>query len=281
MHLKNRTILLIPGLWMAPNSWGLFRGLYEKEGYRVLAPAWPHMHGSVEDIRRDPVELGGMGLGEIADYYAEMIDELEEAPILIGHSMGGLIVQMLLSRGLGGVGIAIDSATPKGIYRLPWSTLKANRRILSNPLNYWRPVTLTFGQFRYAFAHVMPEREARAAYEAYVVPGPGRPIFQVATGNFNPWAANRVNFRKHDRAPLLLIAGEKDRLVPAVLTRSNFHLYRHSTALTAFKEFPGRSHLLIAQVGWEEVAEYALTWAVNALAADARPTLSLPVPKIH
>src|SRR3954469_7889452 len=121
MRTQMKTIVLIHGLWMAPRSWDLFRSYYEARGYHVLTPAWPRMHSDVENIRRDPDALAGLGLREVADHYANIVQALDDPPILIGHSMGGLIVQQLLDRGLGRVGVAIDSATPKGIYRLPWT----------------------------------------------------------------------------------------------------------------------------------------------------------------
>jgi pimeloyl-ACP methyl ester carboxylesterase len=202
-------------------------------------------------------------LVEIADHYEKLIRGLEEPPILMGHSMGGLTVQILLDRGLGAAGVAIESATPKGIYRLPLSTIKATNPVLSNPLNFKRNVTYTFEQFHYTFANVMPENEARAAYDTYAIPGPGRPIFQVAFGNFVPNAENTVNYGNNLRSPLLLIVGAEDHLVPPIVVKINHKNYAHSTAITEFKEFPHRSHLIIAQEGWQEVAEYALSWAVR------------------
>lgn len=279
MQRKTHTIVLIHGLWMSPRCWDQFRALYEAHGYRVLAPAWPCMHGEVEEIRREPNALANVGLAEVAAHYEAIVRELPEPPILIGHSMGGLIVQILLNRGLGVAGVAIDSATPAGIYRLPWSVIKSGLPALGNPLNFRRAVSLTFEQFRYAFANAMSEGDARTAYERYAVPGPARPVFEVAASNFNPWAPNRVNFAAN-RAPLLIVGGEKDHLVPAVLNRTNARLYRRSPALTEYREFPGRCHLLIAQEGWEQIAEFALHWAEEAIdyaAADsqAREPLAL------
>lgn len=132
--------------------------------------------------------------------------------------------------------------------------------MLSNPLNYRRAVMLTFEQFRYAFAHTMTEAAARACYERDIIPGPGRPIFQAAFANFVPGAATTVNHRRAPRAPLLLIAGSEDHLVPAVLNRINHRKYAGSGAVTDYREFPGRSHLIVVQEGWEEVAAYALAW---------------------
>ena len=265
MHDTTKTIVLIHGLWMTPRSWESFRSFYESRGYNVLAPAWPRMTGEVEELRRDPTAMAGLGLHEIVDHYAGIIRKFPTPPILIGHSIGGLIVQLLLDRGLGRAGVAIDSATPKGVYPLPWSVLRSGWPVLGNPLNYRRMVGLTFEQFRYAFAHIMPEQEVRVAYERYAVPGPGRPLFQIASGNFNPWAANRINFRNANRAPLLLIGGSQDHVVPARLNRINFRLYRHSSAVTGYREFPHRSHFIIGQTGWREVAEFALTWVEEAV----------------
>jgi len=261
MNGETKTIVLIHGLWMTPRSWDPFRGFYEERGYRVLTPAWPRMQGEVQEIRRDPSALAGLGLREIAAHCEEFVRSLDEPPLLMGHSMGGLTVQILLDRGLGAAGVSIDGAAPRGIFRLPLSTIKAAGPVLSNPLNYRRSVTLTFDQFRYTFANVMTQEAARAAYDDNAVPGPGRPVFQVALGDFNPWAANKVNHRNNDRAPLLLIAGVEDHLVPPIVNRVNYRKYQRSTALTEYKEFPHRSHLIIAQNGWQEVAEYALSWA--------------------
>jgi pimeloyl-ACP methyl ester carboxylesterase len=261
MSLKPKTIVLIHGLWMTPCSWRLFQGFYEARGYRVLTPPWPRLHALVEEARREPDALAGLGVREIVDHYDAVIRTLDDPPILIGHSFGGLIVQILLDRGLGAAGVSLDGTAPKGIWTLPLSVLKAANPVLSNPLNYWRTVMLTFEQFRYAFANTMTESAAREAYERDAIPGPGRPIFQAAFANFVPGAATTVNHRNGTRPPLLLISGAEDHLVPAILNRLNYEKYAGSGAVTAYQEFPGRSHLLVAQDGWEEVAEYALSWA--------------------
>ncbi len=223
----------------------------------------------MEEVRRDPSALAGIGVTEIVNHYDEFVRTLDEPPILVGHSFGGLVVQMLLDRGLGAVGVAIDPAPPKGILRLPWAAIRASWPVLSSPLSVRRTVALTFGQFRYAFANVMSEEDARAAYERYAVPGSGRPVFQAALANLTPWShATRVNYRNTDRAPLLLIAGSNDYQVPAAVVEENFRRYEHSEAVTDFKQFAGRSHLLIAQSGWQEVAAYALSWAKAKAAED-------------
>jgi pimeloyl-ACP methyl ester carboxylesterase len=261
MNQERTAIVLIHGLWMTPRSWEAFRSFYEKQGYKVLTPAWPRMHGEVEDIRRDPSALAGLGVFEIADHYEGIIKALERPPVIMGHSFGGLVVQILLDRGLGAAGVAIDPAAPKGVFRLPFSALRAAGGVLSNPMNYKRVPPFTFNQFRYAFANNVSEEQARTFYERYAVPGPGRPLFQVAFANLNPRAATQVNYGNESRAPLLLIAGSEDHQVPVSMVRENFKRYAGSAAITEFREFPGRSHLIAIQDGWQEVAEYALSWA--------------------
>ena len=261
MTSKTNTIVLIHGAWMTPRSWDPFRGFYEQRGYRVLTPPWPRIEGEVEEIRRDPSEMAGLGISEIVDGYEQVIRLLDEPPIIMGHSFGGLFVQMLLDRGLGAAGVAIDAAAPKGVLRLPFSQIKALSPVLLNPANVRRAVPLDFEQFRYAFANTMTDREAREAFELNAIPAPGRIVFQAGLANFNPRAATKVDYRNSRRAPLLLIAGSEDHIVPASVNQSTLRKYRRSSATTDFAEFSGRSHLIVAQTGWEEVAEHALSWA--------------------
>ncbi len=262
--MKSKTIVLIHGLWMTPESWDLFKDFYLQRDYQVLTPPWPHMEGDVASLRENPEPLAHLGIQEIADHFEQFVRALSEPPILMGHSLGGLIVQILLDRGCGAAGVAIDSVAPRGVFKVPLTTLKAAGPVLKNPQNYNKTVELTFEQFRYAFANSMTEAQAREAYDKYCVPAPGRPLFQAALANFEFHAASAVNYENDHRPPLLLIAGSEDHIEPASVNFSNFKKYKDSKALTEFKEFSGRSHLIIAQDGWQEVAEFAIDWAEKA-----------------
>jgi pimeloyl-ACP methyl ester carboxylesterase len=154
-NTETKTVVLIHGLWLTPHSWEPFRKFFTGLGYDVHAPAWPRMGDSIEAIHRNPSALAGLGLREITEHYGQFIEELGEPPILIGHSIGGLVVQVLLGCGLGAAGVSIDGTAPKGVYRLPLSVMKAASPVLSNPVNINRTVTLTFEQFRYVFANTM------------------------------------------------------------------------------------------------------------------------------
>jgi len=257
-----KTILFIHGAWVTPACWEQFVPFFEAKGYRCLAPAWPGKDRPVEAIRADPSPLAGLGIGEIVDHYAGIISGLDEPPILIGHSYGGLFTQVLLDRGLGAAGIVIDSAPPKGI----WAFEPTAVRSLLTVLVQWpwrKVVRWKYANFRYAFVHTLSDADAHAAYDRHVVPETVRVFFQSAIALLSPGSPTKVNFANATRAPLLLIAGAKDRIVPPVINRRNLQAYAKSPARTDFHEFADRTHWIIAQPGWEEVAEYASSWLTD------------------
>jgi alpha-beta hydrolase superfamily lysophospholipase len=264
------TIVLIHGLWLTPLSWEHWIDRYSGRGYKVIAPTWPGMEGGIEDLRRNPDKVANLGVTEIVDHYDEIVRKLDRPPIIMGHSFGGLFTQILLDRGLGAAGVAIDSAPVKGVLILPFSELKVGWPALRNPANLHKAAIPTPVQFHYSFGNLLSEEESRAVYDRYAMPGPDHVLFQASLANFNPQAATAVNFHNEARAPLLLIAGGKDHIVPASVTRANYNLYRKSRAVTDFKEYPERSHYTVGQPGWEDVADYALNWAVENAATYAQ-----------
>lgn len=255
------TIVLIHGLWLSARSWEHWVGRYAEAGYRVLTPGWPGMDVEVEVLRKDPTVMNGLGVVEVADHYETLIRSLDAAPILMGHSLGGLLVQILLDRGLGSAGVAIHPAPPKGVLRLPISAVRSSAPVLSKPRNRERTVSLTPKQWHFSFTNTLNVKDSKAAYARYHVPAPGRPLFQVATANIKPSAATKVNFGNDHRAPLLLIAGGADHTIPAGVVRENLKRYRSSTAVTDLQEYPDRSHFTAGSPGWEDVADYALRWS--------------------
>jgi pimeloyl-ACP methyl ester carboxylesterase len=264
------TVVLIHGLWLTGKSWESWKARYEARGYTVIAESWPGMEGDISALRDDSSALDQLGIAEIVDHYAGIISALDRPPIIMGHSFGGAFTEILLDRGLGAAGVAIDAASVKGITKLPLSTLKSAWPILKSPANRHETVMLTPEEFHYAFTNTMSEEESRAVYDAYAVPGVGRVLFQGALANFNPHSPAKVDFGKDDRAPLLLISGGSDHTVPAVVDASMAKKYeKKSEALTEYKEFPGRPHYTIGAPGWEEVADYAIEWAEeHALASQ-------------
>jgi len=260
--MGTNNVVLIHGLWMTPLSWEPWANHYTERGYSVYAPSWPGMERDVRALRRAPESYADIGFKQIVDHYEKLVIDLEHAPILIGHSFGGLVVQALLDRGLGCCGVAIASAPIKGIWTLPYSTMRVVTPQLLTMHNH-RCAALTPAQFHYAFMNTSSREESFLTYQRYAVPGPDRVLLQTELANFNPFAETAVNTRRNNRAPLLLIAGSEDHLIPPRIVKANFHAYRHSTAVTEYKEFPGRTHFIIGQSGWEEVANFTFRWALG------------------
>jgi len=268
-------VVFVHGAWVGPRCWNGWKRMYEAEGLGCVTPAWPFDDRPYDELRRAPdPALATVGVGEILDHYARVIQAMPEPPVLIGHSIGGLIVQLLLSRGLGAAGVAVNPGPPRGVFPTPralWTALP----VLLAWRGWRRILRMTYEQFVAGFVHELPERERRAAYEEHVIPTPGRPYFQAAFGPFHQ--ATQVDFLRADRAPLLIVAGERDRTAPASMNRANHRAYRRSSAPTDFHEFPRRSHWIIAEPGWEEVASYALSWVRARGVLEARPAGGLRV----
>lgn len=263
----SRTIVFVHGAWVTPQSWGPFRGPFDAAGFTVYTPTWPYLDGlSPNRVNRStPKGFGGLSVGRIADKYEAFIRELPEAPILVGHSFGGLIVQMLLDRGVGSAGVAIDPAPIGGIIPGP-SAFAAIAPILLR-INGWnRPYAMTRKRFGSLFANMAPEKLADEAYRTFVIPAPGKIFHQAAL-----WLGTWVNPRRRYQ-PLLITGGQKDRLISPYLSRAAYRKQRRSPARTDYVEFPGRSHFLISEPGWEEVAAAALDWIMELPATSAVPS---------
>jgi pimeloyl-ACP methyl ester carboxylesterase len=246
------TIVLIPGLWMTALSWEHWIRHYSEKGYGAIAVNWPGMDGDIEQLGRDPGSFAKLGLTEVVDHYEQIIRGLETPPIIIGHGVGGLVTQILLDRGWGAAGIAIASLPPKGVFRSVFGNLRLALKGRS----------LTPQQFHCDFAHTLDEAPSIAAFERYVVPAPTRILRQVALGNFSPDAPGTVRFHNDSRAPLLLVAGGKDRVVPSSMVKANFDSYRESKAETDYKEFPEQTHFTLVHDALQKVADYVLGWAL-------------------
>jgi pimeloyl-ACP methyl ester carboxylesterase len=256
----SRTIVFLHGAWVTPRCWDPFIGDFEARGYTCLAPAWPGKDRTVEAIRADPSPLAGLGIAEIVAHYEKVIRALDEPPILVGHSFGGLFTQILLDRGLGVAGVAIDPAPPRGVIVFEPTAFRSLGRVLATPGAWKKVVRWTFGNFRYAFVHTLPEAAARAAYDEHVIPETGRVFFQGALTALDRHSPATVDFGNATRAPLLLVAGGADHIVPAGVVRRTARRYARSSAVTDLREFPGRTHWIIAEPGWEDVAGSIAGW---------------------
>ena len=255
------TIVLIHGFWVTPRSWEEWIERYEARGYRVIAPAYPGFEVEVEALNADPSPIEALTVPAVMEHLEAVIGELDSAPILMGHSAGGVFTQILLDRGYGAAGVAINSAPTEGVKVTPLAQIKATFPVLKNPANRHKAVGFTFEQWQYAFTNTFSEEESRRLYERYHIPASGHVFWGSALANIHPGHDDTyVNYKNDDRAPLLFLAGGEDHLMPPAIQRSNAKHYKSDT-ITEYKEYVGRAHLLPSLDGWEEVADYALDWA--------------------
>jgi pimeloyl-ACP methyl ester carboxylesterase len=258
-------IILIHGAWLTARSWENYADYFAKRGFAVSAPEWPRKRGDVDEIRETADASAGLGVAEIVDHYERLIGELDQPPVLIGHSYGGLFVELLLDRGLGRAGVAMSPAPPKGILALPLSTLKAGAPALAHPSKWHGVVTLTREEFTYAFVNTFSEEDAAAAYDRYAVPETGQIFYEAGFANFHLHPPTEVHFKNEDRAPLLLVGASEDHTVPASLTQAQYKRYERSPAKTDYLEFEGRPHFHMAASDWQEVVAAIDSWLDGVL----------------
>jgi non-heme chloroperoxidase len=256
--MAKKTVVFVHGLWIHTSAWKPWMDFFNQQGYETINPAWPGDSATVADCRVNTQAIANRGVTEVVNSYAEVIRSLAEPPVVIGHSFGGLITQVLLGQGVAAAGIAIDPAPIKGVWQLPLSALRASLPVLGNPFNFKKAISLSFDQFKYGFANALDESEAREIYERWTIPAPARPLFQAALASI-AGSETKVNTMNPERGPLLITGGEKDHIAPAILGRASLRKYNPSV-ISEFKLFEGRGHSLVLDHGWKEVAEYSLQW---------------------
>jgi non-heme chloroperoxidase len=253
-------VVFVHGLWLLPNSWDPWREVFEAAGYATAAPGWPDDPETAEEAHAHPEVFANKSVGQIADHYQEVIEALDRKPAIVGHSFGGLLTEILAGRGLAAVSVAISPAPFRGVLPLPLSALRSGSPVLRNPANRSRAVPLTYDQFKYGFANMLDDDEAKALYETYSVAGPGKVLFQAANANLNPWTEDKVDTENPQRGPMLILAGEKDHTVPHAIANASFKRERRNEGVTEIVEIEGRSHSLTIDSGWREVCDKALAF---------------------
>lgn len=268
MDTNHKTpIVLIHGLWMTPTSWDTWASRFRAAGHEVMVPGWPGIGDrSVSDIRANPDALKGIGIREIVDHYDTIVRVLPEKPIIMGHSFGGLFTQMLADRGLGSAYVAVTPGQPAGITTLPLSTLRTGAPILSNPFRRNGATPISKGHFHFTFGNDLSRTASDDLWQQFAVPSYNRAFFEGVASAFNEkGGASHVDFGRRDRAPLLVIGAENDHVVPPAITKAIIRKYTStgSPAVVEYREYTGRTHRIVSQKGWEEVADFALEWATT------------------
>jgi pimeloyl-ACP methyl ester carboxylesterase len=275
-----RPVVFIHGLWLLPSSWNRWATVFEEAGYVALTPGWPDDPETVEEANARPELFAHKTIGQVANHFAVIIGKLEKKPALIGHSVGGLLAQIIAGRGLAAVSVAIDPAPFRGVLPLPISALKSARPVLGNPANRNRAVPLTYDQFRYAFANAVSENEAKELYEQFAVPASATTLFQAAAANLNPWTEAKVDTENPARGPLLIISGEENHAVPWAIAHAAYKRQKHNESVTEIVKIPGRAHALTIDSGWRDVAATALEF-VRRFADPEPATLARRPPQLQ
>jgi len=251
-------VVFIHGLWLLPSSWAKWVDFFKQAGYATLTPDWPDDPETVEQARANPSVLAKKTLKQVADHTIEIIKALAKKPVLVGHSTGGLLAQMLAGQGLSVTTVAIDPGVFRGVLPLPASVLKGVGPFLLNPLTRGRAITLTFDQFKFGWVNALDEKEGKELYDTFHVAASGISLVQMGNANLNPWTEAKVNTKNPDRGPLLIIDGEKDHTVPWAIANAAYKRQRRNPAVTEIVKMPNRGHSLTIDHGWREVAQTSL-----------------------
>ena len=254
----NTPVVFIHGLWLLPSSWANWADFFNQAGYAALTPDWPDDPDTVEEARANPDVFANKTLKQVADHTADVIGKLDQKPVVMGHSTGGLVAQMIAGRGRSAATVAIDPGVFRGFLPLPFSVLKGVGPFLVNPRYRGRAITFTFDQFKYGWANALDEDEAKRLYDTYHVAGSGMALAQMGNANFNPRTESKVDTKNPARGPLLILDGEKDHTVPWAIANAAYKRQKHNPGVTEIKQMPNRGHSLTIDHGWQEVAQTAL-----------------------
>jgi len=254
--IHSKTIIFITGAFVSNTCWDEWQVYFKSKGYNTIAPPWPFKNDSAAELRNkrpNDTGLAKLTLPQVIDYYADIIQKCPEKPILIGHSLGGLITQILINKGYGSAGVAIHPAPPKGILPYEFSSLRSLLPAFGYFTSKKKTYMMSFKHWRYTFTNGMQEADQRSSYEKFTIPESKT----VARGGLSK--AAKIDFKKQ-HAPLLITSGSKDHILPAHLNKRNYKRYKQNGSATDYKEFKGRNHFVLGLPTWKEDADYILDW---------------------
>lgn len=251
--INSKTIVFVHGLFLNHQSWANWISFFEEKGYTCYAPSYPLDNDTPANIwKNTPTGLGKVDFKSVFNHYEKFIDSLPQKPIVIGHSMGGLIAQKLVEFDKAEAAICISTAAPKGVMTTKWSFLKSNFGLL-NPFKGNSVFKPTPDWFHYAFANTISRAESDKYFEQFVTPESRN----IARGTLKKFA--KINFKK-SHVPLLFIAGSEDHIIPSSLVKKNFKKYKKDTGIKDLKIYEDRGHLICLDEKWSEVAIFISDW---------------------
>lgn len=256
MYLSNtKTIVFISGAFVSHFYWEEWIAFFENKGYKVVAPPWLHKNDSAENLRKlNPcVKIGSISLFDLLCYYTEIIEKLPEKPILVGHSYGGLLVQLLVQKNLAEAGICINSFPPKGFTSLKISFYKIILGFSCDIFSSKKTFILSFENWKNIFFNIASIQEQKAEYDKFIIPESKKALWNLFSKNA------KINFRKK-HVPLFFISCSEDQIIPPKLVHWNFRKHRNLHSITCYKDFKNKNHFVILHPEWQEVAESVTRW---------------------
>jgi pimeloyl-ACP methyl ester carboxylesterase len=254
-------VVFIHGMFLNARSWESWEDYFKQRGYGCLSLSWPLHDGDPRELRRNvPPGLGDLSLATVIDELQERLVEYPRAA-LIGHSVGGLIVQRLLAEGIGSAGVAICPVAPNRMLSFDWGFFR-NSAAITNPLKGDAPYPMDADGFYRNFGNAMTRAESDAAFERFAMPD-SRNILRDCLGEDGTIDLDRPH------APLLFVAAEQDEITPAELCEKNARAYTDRGSRTDFVKFRNAGHFIYGQRDWEGVADYVERWIHDQLAQES------------
>ncbi len=248
-----RTLFMIHGMFCGPWCWEKYKAFFENKGYACVTTTLRH-HELGSNELPDP-RLGSTSLLDYAKDLEDEISQLPTTPIIVGHSMGGLLAQILGSRGLAKGLVLLTPAPPSGVFALKLSVIRCFWSGMKK-WGWWRkPLLGTFDETVYGVLNLMSEEDQKDIYNRLVYES-GRAAMEIGFYLFDSRDASKVD-ESRVTCPVLVIAGSKDRITPASVVRKVSDKYR---TVSTYMEYPNHAHWVIGEPDWEEIAEYVTNW---------------------
>jgi pimeloyl-ACP methyl ester carboxylesterase len=253
---KSKTIVLIHGNFVNDRSWTEWKRYYEQRGYTVYTPVNPGHEGNPADLRAEVHPgLVKTGFTDVVNNIAQLIDELPEKPLIVGHSMAGMATLKLVEMGKASAGVSIDGAPPKNVFP-PFQTLRS----VLPAFGFFSSAKYFMGSpkwYDYSFFNTTPDAEKEKLFEKFAVPESYKVSRELVLNSFS-----NIDFKK-PHVPILFVGGGTDHIFPPNLTQTIAGRYKDANSRVDLKIFEGKSHFICGEPGWEKVADFVIDWYEN------------------
>ena len=248
-------VILVHGMWSTPDALKDLKAAFEEQGYQVYVPCLPY-HLPKNQLRGEAEQrLARAGIEDYVHAIGECIQGLDAKPILVGHSMGGLIAQLVATRHECERLILISSAPPAGMNGFSWSVMRTfGRNLFLFPM--WKKTTrLLLRNIQYGIANTQSADIHREIIQMSTFES-GRATWQIAMWFLFRQAPTRVDYHKIN-CPVLLIGGTEDKITPLKIQKK---LKKRYAARSVLKVIEGACHWTIGGSYFPEIKQSLFSW---------------------